>query len=467
MVKTEDWMGRILVVDDEPSMREFLEILLEREGHEAVCADSAEAALLALEGDELDLVISDIRMPGMSGLELMDRVHDLNPEALVVLITAHGNTETAVEAMKRGAYDYLTKPCSVDEIRLVVGRALEKKSLASENSLLRRQLNVRARPDSIVGESRGMQAVFDLIEQIAPTRANILISGDSGTGKELIAREIHARSGRSEHPMVAVNCAAIPDALLESELFGHVRGSFTGAVANKVGLFEVADGGTLFLDEIGDMPASLQMKLLRAIQEKKIKRVGGTSERSIEVRIMAATHRDLEAEIRSGRFREDLYYRLNVIEVRIPALRERPEDIPLLVEHFVKRYCAELGRDLLEVDPAVVTALEGYAFPGNVRELENVIERAVTLARGDRIGRDCLPDSILRPADIPTAARIPAEGADLERLLRDYESGLLEQALERSGGVKKRAARLLGISFRSFRYRYEKLALDRREEPGG
>jgi two-component system response regulator PilR (NtrC family) len=465
MEASEGPMARILVVDDEPSMREFLEILLEREGHEAVCADSAETALVALESDELDLVISDIRMPGMSGIDLLDRVRELNPEALVVLITAHGTTETAVEAMKHGAYDYLTKPCSVDEIRLVVERALEKKDLSSENRLLRRQLDHKTRPGSIIGDSGPMREVFDLIEQVAATRANILISGESGTGKELVAREIHARSGRRERPMVAVNCGAIPEALLESELFGHVKGSFTGAVANKMGLFEVADGGTLLLDEISELSPHLQVKLLRAIQERTIKRVGGTSERSVDVRIIATTNRDLAEEVRSNQFREDLYYRLNVIEVRIPALRERLDDLPVLIQHFIRQYSAELGRDIVHVDAEVIRALERYPFPGNVRELENLIERAVTLARGDSLTIECLPTSALRGSEPTPVARLSSADGNLDELLADYERGLLLEALEKAGGVKKKAASLLGISFRSFRYRYEKLRLNAGDEP--
>jgi two-component system response regulator PilR (NtrC family) len=401
----------------------------------------------------------------MSGIELLDRVRELNPEALVVLITAHGSTETAVEAMKHGAYDYLTKPCSVDEIRLVVERALEKKSLSSENQLLRRQLDHRSGPCSIVGESRPMQEVFELVEQVAASRANILISGGSGTGKELIAREIHARSGRRARPLVAVNCGAIPEALLESELFGHVKGSFTGAVANKMGLFEVADGGTLLLDEIGELSQHLQVKLLRAIQERTIKRVGGTSERSVDVRIIATTNRDLDEEVREGRFREDLFYRLNVIEVKIPCLRERTEDLSLLVQHFVKLYAKELGRETLRVDPEVITCLERYPFPGNVRELENLIERGVTLARGDRMTLECLPGSVVRSSEPVRVGRLTGEGAGLDTMLAEYERTLLLEALERSGGVKKRAAGLLGISFRSFRYRFEKLGLASGQEP--
>ena len=304
-----------------------------------------------------------------------------------------------------------------------------------------------------------MQEVFELVEQVAATRANILISGESGTGKELIAREIHSGSGRRERPMVAVNCSAIPEALLESELFGHVKGSFTGAVANKMGLFEVADGGTLLLDEIGELSPHLQVKLLRAIQERTIKRVGGTSERSVDVRIIATTNRDLDDEVREGRFREDLFYRLNVIEVRIPALRERTEDLPLLIQHFVKCYAAELGRETLQVDPEIITCMERYPFPGNVRELENLIERAVTLSRGDRITLECLPGSVLRGSEPMRVGQLTGEGADLDTMLAEYERTLLLEALERAGGVKKKAAGLLGISFRSFRYRFEKLRL--------
>ncbi len=464
MQRSEGRVGRILVVDDERSMRDFMEILLQRDNHEVVSCGSAAEAVLALESDDFDVVISDIRMPGMSGLELLDRVQQLAQDTLVILITAHGTTESAVDAMKRGAYDYLTKPCSVDEIRVVVDKALEKRSLASENLSLKRQLREQTSLPTMLGKSSRMRELFELVRQVAPTRANILITGESGTGKELVARSIHALSDRQDRPFVTINCGAIPENLLESELFGHVKGSFTGAISHKEGLFEAADGGTLFLDEIGEMPLSLQVKVLRAIQDRTFKRVGGTSDIQVDVRILCATNRVLSEEVRRGSFREDLFYRLNVIEVQLPRLRERPEDIPELVRLFVERYASELSRPVQEVDPEVLTVLERYAFPGNVRELENLVERAVTLARSERITIDCMPATVLAPPQAAGRPGLPTDGADLNELLADYERGLLDAALERTGGVKKRAAALLRVSFRSFRYRLEKLGLDNAED---
>jgi two-component system response regulator PilR (NtrC family) len=460
------YVARILVVDDEPSMREFLEILLQREGHEVVVCGTAEQALLALENDEFDLAISDIRMPGMGGIELLDRIPDCSPDTPVILITAHGSTESAVEAMKHGAYDYLTKPCSVDEILLVVEKALEKRSLSCENSRLRRQLRGQIATPTMMGKSPRMQEVFALVRQVAPTRANILISGESGTGKEVVARAIHSMSDRRDRPMVSINCGAIPENLLESELFGHVKGSFTGAIANKMGLFEVADGGTILLDEIGELPLSLQVKVLRAIQDRTFTRVGGTSEVRVDVRILCATNRVLDVEVRAGRFREDLFYRLNVIEVELPPLRERTDDIPELVRHFVARYAAELGKEVLDVSPDAMALLESYSYPGNVRELENLIERAVTLASSSCITPVCFPETLHRPPETVSHGDIPAGGADLTELLAEYEEKLLREALRQAGGVKKRAASLLRISFRSFRYRLEKLGLDLQGESG-
>jgi two-component system response regulator PilR (NtrC family) len=453
-------LARILVVDDETSMQEFLQILLQREGHDVTACGSATEALIALESDDWDLVISDVRMPGMSGLELLDQVRELSPETTVILITAHGTTETAVEAMKHGAYDYLTKPCSVDEIRLVVGKALEKRDLSHENQRLRLQLRDQSAIPTIVGKTPRMQEIFGLVRQVAPTRANILITGESGTGKELIARAMHTLSDRRDQPFVVVNCGAIPENLLESELFGHVKGSFTGASANKPGLFEVANGGTLFLDEIGEMDLLLQVKVLRAIQHRTFQRVGGTTEIHVDVRIVCSTNRRLDLEVREGRFREDLFYRLNVIEIQLPPLRERIEDLPQLIHHFMEKFSVELGKDVRELEPEVLPALEAYAFPGNVRELENIIERAVTLARTPRITLECLPATVRRPTESGPQSRIPEGGADLDALLAAYETSLIEEALQRSGGVKKRAAQLLGVTFRSLRYRLEKLHLD-------
>jgi two-component system response regulator PilR (NtrC family) len=453
-------MAHILIVDDERSMREFLEILLQRAGHDVFACAAAPDALVALEADDYDLIISDIKMPGIGGLELLQRVREVSPETPVVLITAHGSTESAVEAMRLGAYDYLTKPCSVDEICLVVDKALEKRSLSTENRRLRRELQDRSGLPTMLGRSPRMKEVFDFVHRVAGSKTNLLITGESGTGKELVARAVHSLSDRKERPFVAINCGAIPENLLESELFGHVKGAFTGAVANKLGLFEVADGGTLFLDEIGEMPLSLQVKVLRAIQDKTFKRVGGTHDVRVDVRILCATNRDLEAEVRGGRFREDLFYRLNVIEVRLPPLRERCEDIAHLARFFIEKYARELGRRVSEAAPEVIAALEAYPFPGNVRELENLIERAVTLAPSERITLDCLPPGVLERHAPVAMGSIPEGGADLNALLETYERSLLLEALERSGGVKKRAAALLGVSFRSFRYRLEKLGLD-------
>ncbi len=453
-------MARILVVDDETSMQEFLEILLHREGYDVAVCGSANEAILALESDDFDLVLSDIQMPGMTGLELLDHVKSTSPDTLLVLITAYGTTESAVEAMKHGAYDYLTKPCSVDEIRLVVEKALEKRDLSSENVRLRRRLSEQTPLPAVLGKSREMVEVSALVRQVAPSKTNLLITGESGTGKDLIARAVHSLSGRRDQPFVAVNCGAIPENLLESELFGHVKGSFTGATRNKQGLFEAAHRGTLFLDEIGEMPFQLQVKVLRAIQNRTFKHVGGLQEIRVDVRIVCATNRKLEEDVRSGRFREDLFYRLNVIEIWLPPLRDRVEDIPELIHQFTRRYASELGKDVAGIAPDALAALEEYRYPGNVRELENVIERAVTLCCHDRIDLDCLPATVLGRGESADSGQIPEAGIDLDRMISVHESGLIREALERTGGVKKKAAQLLGISFRSLRYRLEKLALN-------
>jgi two-component system response regulator PilR (NtrC family) len=452
--------ARILVVDDERSMQEFLEIFFRSEGYEVVTAGDVESGRLQLESDEFDVLISDMQMPDGTGLDLLEAAQASSGETVVIMITAFASTESAIAAMKQGAYDYITKPFKVDEIRIVVEKALEKKLLSSENRRLRTELRSQERDRSIIGTSPVMQRVFDLIHQVADTKATVLVTGESGTGKEMVARAIHQSGERRDKPIVVVNCAAIPENLLESELFGHVKGAFTGAVQAKTGLFEVADHGTLFLDEVGELPASLQVKLLRVIQEKTFRRVGGTSDQQADVRIVAATNRRLEEEVQAGRFREDLYYRLNVIELRLPPLRERPEDIALLVDHFVTKCSRELGKHVSGCSEEVMRKLTTYPFPGNVRELENVIERAVALARGETIEVEGLPPALLDPTPTSRSARIPAEGVNLDELMEDYERGLMLEALARVGGVKKRAAQLLGISFRSFRYRCEKLGLD-------
>jgi len=452
--------ARILIVDDERSMQEFLEIFFRREGYDVGTAGDVGSARLRLENEDYDLVISDMQMPDGTGLDLLHFAREACPETVVIMITAFASTDDAISAMKEGAYDYITKPFKVDQIRLVVEKALEKKLLALENQRLRTELRGHARQRNIIGNSSAIQRLFELVAQVADTKTNVLISGESGTGKELVARAIHEQSDRSKRAFVAVNCGAIPENLLESELFGHVKGSFTGAVSNKEGLFETADKGTLFLDEVGELPGPLQVKLLRVIQEKTIRRVGGTSDRRVDVRIVSATNRQLEEEVAAGRFREDLYYRLNVIQIPLPRLAERREDVPLLVHHFLEKFANELGKVVLTVSEEAMEKLLGYDYPGNVRELENVIERAVALSRGSEVGMDALPPTLLRPVESQNAARIPPEGVNLEELVDEYERALLGEALRMSGGVKKRAAQLLGVSFRSFRYRLEKLGLD-------
>jgi two-component system response regulator PilR (NtrC family) len=459
-------MGRVLVVDDEQSMREFLAICLRRAGHEVRVADSAAAALTQLRSLPTDVVVTDLRMPGETdGLGLLHAVKREEIDAEVILVTAFATTDTAIAAMKQGAYDYLTKPFKVDEINAVIGRAMEKRRLVAENAALRDQVAGRVRFAQLLGRGRAMQKVFELIQKIQSTRTSVLITGESGTGKELVARALHTEGNRSSGPFVAVNCGAIPDELMESELFGHKKGAFTGAVADKPGLFQQAAGGTLFLDEIGELGLGLQVKLLRGLQERRVKPVGGTEEIEVDVRVVAATNRELEEEVARGAFRQDLYYRLNVIEVRLPPLRQRREDIPLLVEHFVRRFATEQDKEVLGVTPEALQRLEEHEFPGNVRELENVIERAVALTAGPMIDVDVLPALRVAKAPSDPIVEFPADGVDLDRLMADYERAIVQKALEKAGGVRKRAAQMLGISFRSLRYRLEKLGFDKVGDP--
>jgi two-component system response regulator PilR (NtrC family) len=456
-------MGRVLVVDDEQSMREFLAICLRRAGHEVRVADSAPAALAQLRTMPTDVVVTDLRMPGETdGLGLLHAVKREEIDAEVILVTAFATTDTAISAMKQGAYDYLTKPFKVDEINAVIGRAMEKRRLVAENAALREQVAGRVRLAQLLGRSRAMQKVFELIQKIQSTRTSVLITGESGTGKELVARALHTEGNRSSGPFVAVNCGAIPDELMESELFGHKKGAFTGAVADKPGLFQQAAGGTLFLDEIGELGLGLQVKLLRGLQERRVKPVGATEEVEVDVRVVAATNRELEEEVARGAFRSDLYYRLNVIEVRLPPLRQRREDIPLLVEHFMRRFATEQDKAIEGITPEAMQRLEEHEFPGNVRELENVMERAVALSSGPMIDVDVLP-ALRSATKAPTdpIVEFPADGVDLDRLMADYERAIVQKALEKAGGVRKRAAQMLGISFRSLRYRLEKLGFDK------
>jgi len=453
--------AHILIVDDELSMREFLSILLEREGYTATTAASADAALTLLDGKCFDLIISDVNMPGLNGIGLLERVKKLSPDTAVLMITAFSTTEQAVEAMKFGAYDYIAKPFKVEEIKLLVNNALEKQRLVRENTLLKSQVRGRNSCNGLIGKSRKMLDIFALIEKVATSSATVLICGESGTGKELVAKAIHCNSERRNKPFVAVNCGAIPETLMESEFFGHAKGAFTGAVAERAGLFEQANGGTLFLDEIGEVPLLLQAKLLRVLQEREIRRVGGGETRRVDVRIVTATNRDLEQQVTEGTFREDLYYRLNVVQLTLPALRERPDDIPLLVEHFYEKHTGSRGhheiisRDALEF-------LWNYQFPGNVRELENIIERSVALG-ACQITLDMLPQQVLRfhrSQEKLYQVEIPSEGMDLDRFLDSIEKKYLLKALEKSGGVKKHAADLLGMTFRSFRYKLSKHGME-------
>jgi two-component system response regulator PilR (NtrC family) len=454
---------RILVADDEQSMREFLGILLRKEGYAVTQAKGGREALDALDREIFDLVITDVRMPHVGGMDVLKRAKEVSPQTPVLMITAYSSTEAAVAAMKEGAFDYLTKPFKVDEIKLVIRNALERRHLQEENLLLRREIETRFGFENFLGKSEAMQKVFALIKKIADTRSTVLITGESGTGKELAARAIHAQSPRRESPFVTVNCAALPETLLESELFGHMKGSFTGAIANKEGLFETANSGTIFLDEISATTPALQVKLLRVIQEREFKRVGGTQDIQVDVRIIAATNKDLAEEVRRGAFREDLYYRLNVIPLYLPPLRERREDIPLLSQHFLNRYAAERRKDDLRLAPEAMQRLIEAPWRGNVRELENTIERAVALSEGSLVMPDLLTSlEAIQPSSPPAlqpSRDLPPEGVDLEALIAETEKALILKALERTRGSKTEAAKLLGLTFRSLRHRVKKYGL--------
>ncbi len=452
--------ARILVVDDESSMRDLLAITLRQAGWEVAQADGGEAAIAALEDETFDLVITDLRMRRVDGLGVLRSVKERSPRTMVIVITAYASTETAVEAMKLGAYDYITKPFKLEEIRLTVEKALERKRLEDENIALRRQLRRERGFENFVGRSPRMLEVFDTIRKSAHSHSTVMITGESGTGKELVAQAIHQESPRRAGPFVSVNCGAIPEGLLESELFGHVKGAFTGAVSTTQGLFAAADGGTLFLDEVTELPAPVQVKLLRAIQEREIRRVGDTRDTRVDVRLIAASNRDLARAVADGVLREDLYYRLNVIPIHLPPLRERREDIPLLVAHFIQKLGRELGRKVTGVSPAAMTVLEGYHWPGNIRELENVIERAIVLGGGEVLDVDALPVGLQAPGEPPDLpVELGAPGFSLDETLERIEQRYIRLALERTGGVQMRAAELLGMSFRQFRYKLQKLRL--------
>jgi two-component system response regulator PilR (NtrC family) len=468
-------LNRILVVEDEKSMRDLLTLMLREEGYAVEAADSGLKARDRMESDReegFDLVISDISMPGMSGLDLLRHVRKGGPETAVILMTAYGSKETAIEALNEGALYYVEKPFDLDEVKAVVRKTMEQKRLAAENEALRVQnrglraeLQAKYRFDGLVGKSSKMRAIFDLIERVATTGSTIMISGESGTGKELVARAIHYNSGRKDGAFVSINCGALPDELLESELFGHMRGSFTGATASKKGLFEVANAGTIFLDEIGETSPAMQIKLLRVLQERRIRRVGGTEEIDVDVRVITATNQDLERMVREKRFREDLFYRINVIPIRMPALREKPEDIPDLAEHFLQKCTRQMGKEVSAISKAAMECLESYQWPGNVRELENVLERAVALETSDMIVPESLPREVrsgkLHRGEVDIV--LPESGIELEPHLEELRRRFMIEAMERSGSVQTRAAEMLGMTFRSFRYFGKKYGLTARD----
>jgi two-component system response regulator PilR (NtrC family) len=455
--------SRILVVDDEESIREFLDIMLRKEGYEVTLAEDGARAMDLLKKKTFDLVISDLQMPQVTGMELLKHVKDNFPDLLFMMITAFGTTETAVEAMKMGAYDYITKPFKIDEVRIVIGNALKSKNLEVENRVLKKELGKENSFQNIIGNSESMHRIFDLVRRVSQAPTNVLITGESGTGKEVVAKAIHYNGPLKDRPFVTINCGAIPENLMESEMFGHKKGSFTGAVMDKAGLFEVADGGTLFLDEVGELPLSIQVKLLRSIQERIIRRVGATDDIKVDVRIIAATNRDLEKMVNDGGFRQDLYYRLNVIQIKTPSLRERRDDISLLATHFLKKYNDRLGKNIGGISQDAMEMLKKYDYPGNVRELENIIERTVALEAGSTILPESLPPFVNTPSGRKMASsqeiEIGPEGIDLDKIVGQIEKELLIKAIHVANGTKKRAAKLLNISFRSMRYRVEKYGL--------
>ena len=460
-------MPNVLIVDDDLSMREMLEVMLTSEGYRVTCAEDGTKAIQMLAKKKYDLIISDIKMGPVGGLTVLREAKKHSPETVVIMISAFATTETAVEAMNEGAYDYIPKPFNVDEVKQTIRNALERKTLEHEKEILNAELKETYHFGHIVGNSSAMMKIYNEIKQVANTRSNVLITGESGTGKELIARAIHENSARKDKPFTVIHCGGIPDTLMESELFGHRKGAFTGAVDNKKGLFKVSDTGSVFLDEIAELAPAIQVKLLRVVQERAFKPVGETEDVNVDIRIISATNKNLENEVIAGNFREDLFYRLNVIHIDVPPLRARQEDLPALAQHFLEKFSKEMGKSIQKLSSYALSMLARYDFPGNVRELENMIERSVSTATTNII----LPDSLAlstykrtrKTADEakPLPVDIAAPDFDLDAVLAEVEQGYLLKALEMSSGVKQKAAELLGISFRSFRYRLEKLGIEK------
>lgn len=453
---------RVLVVDDEPGLRQMLEILLKRHGYDPVVAPGQAAALRALEASAppFPVVLTDLVMPDGSGMDVLQAAKTRDSTSEVILMTAHSSIDNAIRAMQAGAFNFVTKPFDGAQLAALVAKAVEKHELVNENVRLRAQVSSQLTSD-VVGKSAAMRRVFELVARVAMTKTTILITGASGTGKERVARAIHQMSDRAGKPFLVVNCGALPENLMESELFGHERGAFTGASGKHLGIFREAHGGTVLLDEVGELPMALQVKLLRVLQERAVRPVGASAEVPVDVRVLAATNRNVEEEVKEGSFRQDLYYRLNVIRVELPLLRERRDDIPLLVDRFVERFAKEMGKDVTGLTAEAMQALENYAFPGNVRELENMVERAVALASGSVIGVGDLPQNVVGAVPMGSGGLLvlPAQGCDLDSVLGEVERRLLLQALEASGGSRISAAGLLNITARSLRYRLAKLGL--------
>ncbi len=454
-------MARILVVDDDQGMREFMEIMLTKEGYNVTCAEDPSKAIILCNKKDFDLVITDLRMPKIDGIELLKTIKDKKPETIVILITAYASGETAVNAMKEGAYDYVEKGGSIEELKKIVHAALVKKGLLTENLAVKKEQAEDTTFGGMIGTSREMMKIFATIRKVADTPANILILGESGTGKELVARAIHKNSPRSKMPFNAINSGGIPENLLESELFGYMKGSFTGAYADKPGLFEMTKAGTIFLDEIGELPPVLQVKLLRIVQEKTFRRIGGAEDIKVDVRIISATNQNLEEKVKKGEFREDLYFRLNVIPIHMPPLRERKDDIPLLTKHFIEKYAKEFGKEIRTISSYAMELLMDYAFPGNIRELENIIERGVAMESSNII----LPENLVLAANTSSGVQnfdvgITDVGIDLNAELGKIEKRMIEKALQKTKGSKTKAAELLHVTFDSLRYRMEKLGVE-------
>ena len=452
-------MARILVVDDDQGMREFMEIMLTKEGYDVTSAEGPAKAINLCRKKDFDLVITDLKMPKIDGIEFLKTIKDQFPETIVILITAYASGETAINAMKEGAFDYVEKGGSIEELKKIVHSALLKKGLVEEKNETK-AVTEETLFCGMIGSAREMQKIYTTIKKVADTPANILILGESGTGKELVARAIHNNSSRAKMPIVVINCGGIPENLLESELFGYMKGSFTGAYADKQGLFEMARGGTIFLDEIGELPSVLQVKLLRVVQEKTFRRIGGAENIKVDVRIISATNQNLEEKVKKGEFREDLYFRLNVIPIHVPPLRERKEDIPLLTKHFIEKYAREFNKEVRTISSYAMELLMDYAFPGNIRELENIIERSVAMESSNII----LPENLLLSADNASAANlhieIPDKGINLNEELEKIERKFIEKALQKAKGSKIRAGELLQVTFDSLRYRIEKLGIE-------